>query len=103
MKKQYTLFIGLNDQTTKMQEISTLDAYKIVSNLCVKYVGFGTITEAMGVYTHENGEIVQETTLKVEFIDVDLEGVKKVAKAAKIALNQESIAFKETVVEFDFI
>ena len=46
---------------------------------------------------------LQETTLKVEFIDVDLEGVKKVAKAAKIALNQESIAFKETVVEFDFI
>ena len=54
------LFLGLFDQKTKAQEISTLDAYKIASNLLCEYIGFGTITEACGVYTHENGEIVQE-------------------------------------------
>ncbi len=101
--RKHILFIGLNDKNTKAQEISTLDAYKIVSNLCCEYVGFGTITEACGVYTHDNGEIVQESTLKVEFCGADLEAVKRVAAAAKFALNQESIGFEELETTFDFI
>lgn len=45
------LFVGLFDQTSKAQEISTLDAYKIASNLLTGIIGFGTITEAVGIYS----------------------------------------------------
>lgn len=101
--KKYIAFIGLNDKDSKAQEISTLDAYKIVSNLACKFIGYGTITEARGIYTHENGEIVEEITLRCEFSGADLEAVHKFAHAAKIALNQESIGLEEVESNFDFI
>ena len=47
------LFVGLFDQTSKAQEVSTLDAYKVASNLLTEIIGFGTITEAVGIYTHD--------------------------------------------------
>ena len=43
--KKYICFIGLNDKDSKNQEITTLDAFKIVSNLACKFIGYGTITE----------------------------------------------------------
>lgn len=101
--KKYIAFIGLNDKESKAQEISTIDAYKIVSNLACKFIGYGTITEARGIYTHENGEIVEEITLRCEFSGADLEAVHKFARAAKIALNQESIGLEEVESNFDFI
>ena len=97
------LFMGLFDKDSKAQEISTLDAYKITSNLLCEYIGFGTITEACGVYTHENGEIVQEPTLRIEVSDVDLESMKKLAIALKTTFNQESIGFEVVETNFSFV
>lgn len=97
------LFMGLFDKDSKAQEISTLDAYKIASNLLCEYIGFGTITEACGVYTHENGEIVQEPTLRIEVSDVDLESMKRLALALKSAFNQESIGFEIVKSDFSFV
>lgn len=33
MIEKFTIYLGLNDQTTKRQEIETVNAYKIVSNM----------------------------------------------------------------------
>ena len=46
MNNKYIIFVGLNDKDSHAQEISTLDAYKLVSNLACTHVGYGTITEA---------------------------------------------------------
>lgn len=97
------LFVGLFDKDSKAQEISTLDAYKIASNLLCDIIGFGTITEACGVYTHENGEIIQEPTLRIEVSGIDIESMKRLALALKSAFNQESIGFEVVKSDFDFV
>lgn len=97
------LFLGLFDQTSKAQEISTLDAFKIASNLLTDIIGFGTITEAVGVYTHDDGSIVNEPTLRIEVSNVELEPMKKLAIALKQAFNQESVAFEVVHSDFNFI
>ena len=97
------LFCGLFDQTSKAQEISTLDAYKIASNLLTEIIGFGTITEALGVYTHDNGTIVNEPTLRIEVSGIDIESMKRLALALKSAFNQESIGFEVVKSDFSFV
>lgn len=89
MFTKYTLYIGLNDKDTKVQEISTLDAYKLVGAL----VGDCTIQEARGLYTHQDGTQVLESTLIVQIIDFSGKmEVAPVVETIKTALNQESIA-----------
>ena len=79
----------MNDKDSKVQEISTLDAYKIVGAL----VGDCTIQEARGLYTHADGTTVLETTLIVQIIDFGgaLE-ITPIVGTIKTALNQESVA-----------
>ena len=66
--KKFTLYMGLNDKDLKVQVISTIEAYKVVSNILAKDFGGGTIFEAQGVYTHDNGAIVFEKTLRIEIL-----------------------------------
>lgn len=49
---KFTLFVGLNDKESKQQEISTVDAYKIISNMITARFDGGTISEATGIYKH---------------------------------------------------
>lgn len=102
-KQKIILFLGLFDKDSKAQEISTLDAFKIASNLLTDIVGFGTITEAVGVYTHDDGTIVNEPTLRIEVSDIELEPMKRLAIALKQAFNQESVAFEVVHSDFNFI
>ena len=89
MLTKYTLYIGLNDKDSKVQEISTLDAYKIVGAL----VGDCTIQEARGLYTHQDGTQVLETTLVVQVIDFGGKmEITPIVETIKTALNQESVA-----------
>lgn len=94
--RRITLNIGLLDKDSKMQEVNTLDAYKIVYNIMQKDC---TIMQGMGVYTHESGEVVYEPSLQVMMLDFDnsltVEYIDEKIEALKIALNQESIAFQE--------
>ena len=94
--KKVTMYIGLNDKDTKKQEIATLEAYKVATNIFIKYVGGPTIYEGSGIYTHDDGTVVIEKTLVcILFTDND-EAVKQAASALKIALNQEAIAIEST-------
>lgn len=102
---RYTLTIGLFDKDTKRQKISSDIALKIVSDLVVQTVGYGTIYNGNGIYTHINGSIVIEPSL-VYFVDgeKDLKDkVKTLAWQIKKALNQESVMLEETVVKMEFI
>lgn len=89
---KYTLYMGLNDKETKRQMVSTLEAYKIVSNLVSQTFDGGTIYEADGVYKHDDGTIVIEKTLKIELLFAEQKDVKDFCETLKRVFNQESIA-----------
>lgn len=87
--KKYNLYVGLNDKDSKRQEISTLDAYKVMMN----YFDGATITEATGFYKHDDGTLIIEKSLKVEILDFNDDFNLKASVAdLKKLFNQESIA-----------
>ena len=96
--KKFTLYLGLNDKDSKQQEVSTLEAYKIVSNLISADFDGGTIFEAKGIYKHEDGTIVTETTLRIELLFAEQPQVKALTAVLKKLFNQESIAVQEEVI-----
>lgn len=102
--KKITLYVGLNDKDTKLQEVKTLDAYKMVSNI----IGVGcTITEGRGIYKHEDGTVVTEVSLVIELLDfdnsLDKGWVKSKVEQIKTILNQESVAVQEQEVVSELI
>ena len=101
--EKITLYVGLNDQTTKKQEVSTIEAYKIAQNIICKLCGGGTIYEATGIYTHENGEIVTEKTLRIELFAAAENKVRELIDYLKVALNQESIIMQREVTNTVFM
>lgn len=95
---KFTLFVGLNDKDSKQQEINTVDAYKIVSNMITTRFDGGTISEATGIYKHDNGTFVTETTLRIELLYTETEQVKPFVAELKKVLNQETIAVQKEVI-----
>lgn len=96
--KKFTLYLGLNDKDLKVQKISTLEAFKIVSNLITSRFDGGTIFEADGVYKHDNGAYVIEKTLRIELLFVERPAVVEFVKVLKEIFNQESIAVQEETI-----
>lgn len=92
--KKVTMYVGLNDKDTKKQEIATLEAYKVATNIFCEYTGGATIYEGSGIYTHNDGTIVTEKTLVCIIFSDDMEAIKKAASALKVAFNQEAIAIE---------
>lgn len=87
--KNITIRLGLNDKDSKKQEVSTLDAYKIVNNLLVKTFWIWTISESFWIYTHDNWEVVQEKTLVIDlYTEKDYYDFVEDLKAI---FNQESV------------
>lgn len=102
---RYTLTIGLFDKDTKRQKISSDMALRIVSDLVVQTVGYGTIHNGNGIYTHVNGSIVVEPSI-IYFVDGEEEEESKIKNLAwmiKKALNQESVMLEESAVKMEFI
>ena len=97
--KKFTLYVGLNDKDTKTQNISTLDAYKMVENVVIQKTDGYTKGEAKGYYRHQDGTVTIENTLRIEMLFVNRELVKEFADTLKLMLNQESIAVEETTIK----
>lgn len=101
MIKKFTLYLGLNDKETKMQKIATVEAFKIVMNLVAKRFGGGTIFEAQGIYKHDNGVVVTETTLRIELLFAEAQDVRAFVETLKEIFNQESVAVQEEDIKSD--
>ena len=99
MIEKYTLYVGLNDKDTKVQEIATLEAYKIINKLLLSYTDGATIFEAVGIYKHDDGSFVTENTLRIELMFIEKSAVKEIVENIKKILNQESVAVQREVVE----
>ena len=93
--KKHVMCVGLLDKDSKMQEVNTLDAFKVASNIFAQTTGGATITEGRGVYTHNDGTVVIEPTLVCTIYGADLKAVKLAADMIKTVLNQESVAIEE--------
>lgn len=104
---KYNLTIGLLDKDSKVQEIGTVHATKLVTRIVVNSIGFGTILDANGVYTHDDGTIVTEPSIRVEILDTEgtitKDKIVDIARQLKLALNQESILFEQQVITGEFI
>lgn len=104
---KYNLTVGLLDKDSKVQEIGTVRATKLVTRIVTTKIGFGTILDANGVYTHDDGTIVTEPSIRVEILDTEgtigKDKIVALASELKIALNQESILFEQQVITGEFI
>lgn len=96
--KKFTLYLGLNDKDTKLQKYSTVESYKIISNLIKARFDGGTISEAVGLYKHEDKTWVNEVTLRIELMFVTKEEVREFVNLLKEMFNQESVAVNEEVI-----
>lgn len=100
--EKITLYVGLNDKDTKVQKIDTLEAVKIAENLVCDMCGGGTIYNAVGVYTHDDGTIITENTLRIELIDTAAAALDTLITALKAVLNQEAIIKQTEVINSVF-
>ena len=96
---RHTLIIGLNDKDTKQPVCDRARARRIVMGI----VGDCTISDSQGQYTHDNGEVVQEESMKVELLFKADNQVICYAKQIKKELNQESIALVKDYIESELI
>ena len=66
-----------------------------------------TITEGRGIYKHEDGTVVSETSLIVELLDfcnaLDKGWIKSKINQIKTLLNQESVAVQYQEVDSELI
>ena len=95
---KFTLFVGLNDKDSRQQEINTVDAYKIISIMITATFDGGTVSEATGIYKHQDGTFTTETTLRVEILFASVEQIKPFVQELKKVLNQETIAVQQEVI-----
>ena len=93
--KKYTLYIGLLDAKLRTQLFSNDEAIYIIQQIILKYAGGATMSESTGIYTHDDGGIVFEPTIKIEIIFTEKEKIHCIAQEAREIFNQESILIEE--------
>lgn len=101
--KKTIVYLGLNDKDERRQLISTGDALEQVARVFSDYVDGATISEAKGVYTHEDGGRVIETTLRVELFQAIDGHILEACGILKQVFNQESLAIEEVETNTNFI
>lgn len=104
MTMRFDLYMGLFDKDTKRQEYDTIRAYKIVESETAQRFGGATISEANGIYKHDDGTVIIEPTIKMEILmfdyqESDKRQVKDFVEYLKKFFNQESIAVQMSKVE----
>ena len=96
-----TISIGLFDKDSKTQLISNDEAMETVNSCFLSRLDAFTVYFAKGVYTHENGQQVQENTIRIEvvaFNDNDYNNTIQSIKEVKQALNQESVLLEKQTI-----
>ena len=103
--KKTTLYIGLNDKDTKLPVMDVIPARDLVARILLNAgIGGATISEAAGIYTHQNGRgVVIEKTIRAELLEAAAGKVKAAIADIKKALNQESILIENTTIKADFV
>ncbi len=88
---QSTLYIGLNDSITGVQEFDTDKYMSILKYVCKSYEVAFSIHQINGGYFHEDGRYTEENTLVLMLLDVEEKTVMEIAKDLCAFFHQESI------------
>ena len=106
---EYVFTVGLFDKDSEKQEIETVAAKNLISQILIEKFNICafTIIEVAGVYKMEStGSIVKEPSIRIEMAmetELDNETVQKMINDLKTELNQETIMYKYTESEIEFI
>ena len=99
----YKFSIGLYDKDSKIQEIATEEAIRVVSAVCLEAGAYGlSLTQGLGIYTHEDGSRVFEPSLFVEIFGISQEQADSMVAGFKRELNQESIMIESRLTSVNF-
>ena len=101
--KQTTIYIGLNDSETGIQEFDSEKYITILKNACRMYKVAFSVQEISGGYFREDGSYTEENTLMLMLMDVPEETVNELAKDLCAFFNQESIMITSSPTTVFFI
>ncbi len=99
---KYVLYIGTNDKDTYQQEIPYDECVQKVTEICTRYVGGCTLSEANGYWTDDSGEITKEQSIECVLEDVTEDQVHQIADEVLKELNQNSILIETQGVTSEF-
>jgi hypothetical protein len=89
--KKTDIYVGLNDQDTKVQKFETEKYVSVLKRLCIAYKVPFSFTLIDGGYIHDSGEYTQEKTLVLTLIDADKNIIEEIAKDLCVFFHQESV------------
>lgn len=98
---RYTLYIGLNDQDTTIQEIETAKAKTLIDDICAQYVEGFTSFKAEGAWLNDD-MLIYEQTWVYEFVDAEEQEIKAIMDELLIALNQACILMEKEEIEISY-
>ena len=94
------LFVGLFDKDTKTQKIDTVAACNLIQNIILSNgLDGATISNATGIYKHDDGQIIIEPSVRIELLFATEKQIKNICEAIKTALNQESVVLESQIIE----
>ena len=97
----YKLYIGLDVQNGNPWKRQ--DAINIIISVCKsRGINALSLTESVGVYTYNDGETVQESTLVLLLVDFKGD-IKGLVLSLKSALKQECIMIEKIKNDFEFV
>lgn len=106
--KVYTLTIGLNDRTSKTLKFAPVEARAKLTKILLNHYNIYAFTmfDCYGCYKHDNGEIVQEPSIRIEIAtdnneDAKIKALCKTIKHKRM-FNQESIMIETATKNIGF-
>lgn len=94
---KFTLYVGLNDKNTRVQEFSIEEAKNIISKeFAENEIEGATFLGAEGIYTYKSDNTTEkENSFKIEILFASKKQVENAVAGIKTKLNQESVAVVE--------
>lgn len=100
---QTTIYIGLNDGVTGVQNFDSSKYISTLKYVCRNYnIGF-SFQEISGGYFHEDGRYTEENGLMLKLIDVPKKTINEIAKDICVFFNQESVMVTTSPTSVIFI
>ena len=91
----YRLYLSLTDSVSGLQEIGTLEAYKVVENIRKAMFDQGVMFEEIRINRSNPRQIFVEKLLRIELFNTDMSKIERLVDILKLAFNQKSIMVEE--------
>lgn len=107
MKKSslITLFVGMNDKDTRQENMPKEQQINKITSILVSFnaISGGTISEASGFYTMNDGTMTFEKTYRIELLNVSVDVARRACSDLAHVFNQESVLMVVSGCGADFV